>query len=482
MGKLTCTLLIIMLLVSCSLLLVDEVYASTQVGGVISSDTTWTLANSPYKLSGSVTINGGVTLTIEPGVEVDLYLYSIMISGTLNAQGTSDNNIVFQTSYPPSTPLINFISGPGWDESTGNGCIIKNAIVSSIAVNINNCSAKISNSYFTNTNSYTAISVFTGSPLISNNAFDCHGTGINTYNGYSTISNNFIKCTGSYGVYATNNAYISDNNITGCSTGVFVTGNSTVTRNLITSNTYGVRVSTASAKIENNVITNNNYGISGGGTISNNTFGNNALGVDISLASNITQNNIISNTQTSIRMSMSSANIINATYNWWGTTDTQTINQTIQDYKTNPSIGKINFTPFLNETNPQAPSLQNINLTPAPTPTPYPTPTFAPTPTLVPRPTATLAPILTATPLPTDPPVTPDPTPTPIPTPIPTPKIMPGSPLSLGSSTFSEVISQFDLTELAKLVLIALGVMWLVVILVFIGQNSAEKTSKNNDH
>ena len=459
MSKLTCTLLIIVLLVSSSLLFVDDVHASTIVGGLIASDITWTLVDSPYKLSGSVMLNGGVTLTIEPGVIVDLYLYSIMVSGTLNAQGTSDNNIVFQTSYPPSSSLINLLSGPCWAESTGTGCIIKNAIFSSVEVYISNCSAKIRNTYFTDTRSYTTISIFTGSPLIINNAFDCHGVGINTYSGYPVISNNFIKCTGNYGVYASNNVYISDNNITGCSTGVYVTGNSSVTRNLITSNTYGVRVSDSSAKIENNVITNNNYGISGGGTIRNNPFGNNALGVDVSLDANITQNNI-SITQKNIRMYMSSTNINDATYNWWGTTDTQAINQTIQDYKTIPSIGKVNFAPFLNESTPQAPSLQNINLTPAPTPT------------FVPRPTATLAPISTPTPPPADA------TTTPMPTPIQTPKIVPGSPLSLGGSTFAEVISQLDITELAKLVFIALGIMWVIVILVSVDRKFGGKTNE----
>jgi hypothetical protein len=477
MRKLFCTLLFAALLVCSSLLFVYNVNASTQVGGTIASDTTWTLADSPFRLSGAITINNGVTLTIDPGVVVDLYLYAIMVRGTLNAQGTSDNNIVFQTSYPPSFPLINFLSAPGWDESTGTGCIIKNAIFSSVAVNINNCSAKISNTYFTNTNSYTAISVFAGSPIIVNNAFDCHGVGINTYSGYAVISNNFIKCIGNYGVYASNNAYISDNNITGCSTGVYVTGNSTVTRNLITSNTYGVRVSASSAKIENNVIASNNYGINGGGTIRNNTFGNNILGVDVSLVANITQNNIINSTQNNIRMSMSNTNTVDATYNWWGTTDAEAINKTVQDYKTNPSVGKVNFAPFLNELNTQAPSLQNIFLAPAPTPTPYPTPTLAPTPTNVPRPTATLGPISIETPSP-NPTATPDPTPTPIPTPIPTPKIMPGSPLSFGGSTFSEVISQFDLVELAKLVFITLGIIWAIVILVSVDQKLGRKTNE----
>jgi hypothetical protein len=72
MRKLTCTLLISALLVCSSLLFVDDVHASTQVGGTIASDTTWTLADSPYRLSGGVMINSGFTLTIEPGVVVDL--------------------------------------------------------------------------------------------------------------------------------------------------------------------------------------------------------------------------------------------------------------------------------------------------------------------------------------------------------------------------------------------------------------------------
>ena len=44
--------------------------SATDVSGVISSNTTWTLANSPYLATGYVTVNAGVTLTIEPGTVV----------------------------------------------------------------------------------------------------------------------------------------------------------------------------------------------------------------------------------------------------------------------------------------------------------------------------------------------------------------------------------------------------------------------------
>jgi len=65
------------------------------------------------------------------------------------------------------------------------------------------------------------------------------------------------------------------------------------------------------------------------------------------------------------------SNNINAVSNWWGTTSTQIIGQTIYDSKFNASLGQVSFVPFLNQPNVQAP--------PASSPTP--TPTLSPTPT-----------------------------------------------------------------------------------------------------
>ena len=67
---------------------------------------------------GGFTIISGFTLTIDPGVVVDLYSYAIMVRGTLNTQDESFNNIVFQTSGP-SFPLIDYLFGSSWDKSTG---------------------------------------------------------------------------------------------------------------------------------------------------------------------------------------------------------------------------------------------------------------------------------------------------------------------------------------------------------------------------
>jgi hypothetical protein len=149
MRKLICLPLIIVILVS-SVLLVADVHAATYVQGQINFNTTWTKTNSPYRLTGSVTVSNGSTLAIEPGVTVDLYSYSISVGGTLSARGTINNNIIFFSSFPVSYAQISFASSTNWSESTSSGCIIENSILSSVSVSTSYCSPKISNDYFTN--------------------------------------------------------------------------------------------------------------------------------------------------------------------------------------------------------------------------------------------------------------------------------------------------------------------------------------------
>ncbi|MCA9917978.1 MAG: hypothetical protein KC445_08505 [Anaerolineales bacterium] len=67
------------------------------VGGTISTDTTWTADNSPYVLTDTITVQTGVTLTIEAGVVVqtpDTGDY-LDVQGHLEAVGTAVNPILF---------------------------------------------------------------------------------------------------------------------------------------------------------------------------------------------------------------------------------------------------------------------------------------------------------------------------------------------------------------------------------------------------
>lgn len=73
--------------------------SGSTVGGIITADTTWNASGNPYSVTSTVQVPEGVTLTIEPGVEiinsgVPQYGDMFLIHGTLTAIGTAGNEIV----------------------------------------------------------------------------------------------------------------------------------------------------------------------------------------------------------------------------------------------------------------------------------------------------------------------------------------------------------------------------------------------------
>ena len=61
---------------------------ATDVSGSIATNTTWTLANSPYVVTGNVSVNTGITLTVETGVSVRFNSnQGIYVNGTMSATG-----------------------------------------------------------------------------------------------------------------------------------------------------------------------------------------------------------------------------------------------------------------------------------------------------------------------------------------------------------------------------------------------------------
>ena len=64
---------------------VTHSWASTTITSkTISVSENWTLAGSPYQVSGAVTVNLGATLTIDPGVVVTVNAGGFYIYGNLD--------------------------------------------------------------------------------------------------------------------------------------------------------------------------------------------------------------------------------------------------------------------------------------------------------------------------------------------------------------------------------------------------------------
>ena len=214
--------------------------SGTNVSGMISQDATWTLSGSPYVLTGNTLVNQGITLTIRPGVTVNLGDYYIMVNGTLSAGGSNGNLIQFVrgsmtfTSFSSSLSLIDY------------------ANLTSTPLSINGTSPKISNSYT------SSITVDGSSPIISNNHINDE---INILDGSPSISGNQIKTT-SKGM----NDY--PNPSTQPTIAIVINGSPTVSNNVITgggvgTDSYGrqngdlsaIQVNSGTPTISNNYIT-----------------------------------------------------------------------------------------------------------------------------------------------------------------------------------------------------------------------------------
>jgi hypothetical protein len=318
------------------------VQAATDVSGIISSDTTWTKAGSPYSLTGPVGVSEEANLTIEAGVTVNLNSYYIQVNGTLSARGSSTDQIYINDGSEgmdsrgyPIYPITFTPFSTYWNESAATGCIIENAVLNSTSMFIS-ASPKIYN------NSFVDSSIWISSSW--------SGSGANAFDASPTISNNtIIAAGGPYGIGTFySSALIANNTILGYSAGIDMRSDTStiVEGNLIVNNTDGIQLvvhqGPVSPIIRNNTIIDNSNGIS--------------LFRQFTAATSpvILYNNIYNNTNYNINSDV--PDNINATLNWWGTIDTQAINQTIHDYYDDFTKGIVTFVPFLTEANPEAPA------------------------------------------------------------------------------------------------------------------------------
>ena len=352
-----------------SVILVSTVHFSTaqsgtNISGIISSNAVWTEANSPYELTGNVLVSNGVTLAIQPGTFVNLGSYFIEVNGTLQAVGNEANPVIFNNGQITFTKFSR-----DWNESTASGCIITNSIINSTLA-ISNAAEIDNDTIYSSVSTMYAITIqtTTGMPVISNNTIE------------GDLSNSLVE--GDIIVASNANANISDNTIMndlmgqndvvtqGIDAGFSYYGNITISRNIIINCYAAIDISgqgfgTTLPIIEGNLIVNNTLGIyvnefeeNLGPIIQNNTITQNNIGIDVyagtsssMLNPTILNNNIFGNTNYNFKNQDPSN--INATYNWWGTTNIPSINTTIYDYHSNFNFGKVSFVPFLKAPNPK---------------------------------------------------------------------------------------------------------------------------------
>jgi len=227
MKRLSKALLVVLLL--CALLSISaKIVDATDITGTVSSSVTWTKNGSPYRLTGNLTVASGATLTVEPGVTIQIPSNCILqVNGTLVARGTSSEKIRFN----------------GGDVSLSEGsssCIIENTIFDCTNLIVAS-SAKIKDNTLigrASSESFEAVLITGGAPIISNNLI------------YGADSQRGMRITGG-------SPSITQNGIMG----MIISEGSNMDAVVISHNTIegGVSLSKSGATITNNLITGFKY-------------------------------------------------------------------------------------------------------------------------------------------------------------------------------------------------------------------------------
>jgi hypothetical protein len=230
--------LLIVLLTFSWLLVWSHQAIATDVGGPIVSDTTWTLAGSPYVFTGPVTVQNGATLRIEAGVEVQFNQSDLLVgasassTGRLLAYGVTFRDsarVYLRYGSGQSVQNCDFVEAARLDlNNAASGTIADNDIVYTGSYN----PPMDINGFWTVSGGTISLTATYGTDLP---AIYCHGGG-------ATISNVVITGTGSravYGVKATHNAAITGCTISGFRYPYFFAGgNQTILGNAIEGNDY----------------------------------------------------------------------------------------------------------------------------------------------------------------------------------------------------------------------------------------------------
>lgn len=314
----------------------------TPVGGVLSGDVMWTLAESPYMLTGHILVPEGSKLTIEPGVQVNLGDRFIQVEGTLQVLGTSHQPVKITGDANTSQPKLIFKANSiGWDEDTQSGSIISNAIIQgqtygSSLIEIEGSSPKIIDSTIIKTNHSGSIVIsMRGSPKIISNRISGE-LGLAVRNGFPQIIGNRIEGKNSFTGISLSLRNVGESRE--------ATSHARIEGNLITGFEYGILIQAFNDNdqidITSNHITNNQVGILTG------IYKGTSLPPPLSIRMNAIYNN---RENARAGHAQGRAYDVDMSNNWWGTTDNAAIEATLYHYPQDFRLSRIIYTSFLSE-------------------------------------------------------------------------------------------------------------------------------------
>lgn len=257
-----------------SMLIILLVFACAQVSfGQLSGPLSGTLGPGTYTVVGDISVNSGNTLTLLPGTTFNfLGPYSFTINGTLFAEGTLSDSIVFTTNLSDTNRWLGLrFSGAGSSGSRLACCLIEKGYArgdwpnnwgggvdcSQSSPTFTNCTLRSNSADFVGggVNCYESSPTFTNCS-ISGNSANCEGGGIYCYDNSSPT---FTNCT------------VSGNSADPLGGGVSCNWcsptftNCTISANSATHDGGGVRCNHSSASFTNCLLSSNSAGNYGGG-------------------------------------------------------------------------------------------------------------------------------------------------------------------------------------------------------------------------
>jgi hypothetical protein len=203
--------------------------AQTNIGGVISANTTYNLAGSPYTVTSTLSVNSGVTLAVQPGVVVRFNNgVGMTVNGTLSANGAT-----FTSSS--ASPTRGIWSNISFGSGSAGISTIKNSTINFAS------SISVASGYTLNIDT-TTIAEFSGSPLNVSGTVTCRNTIIQNSNSRVNVaSSGSLTClnntsiqnmgTSEPGVVLTSGSVFSFTNssISGCQNPITLIGTANLT-------------------------------------------------------------------------------------------------------------------------------------------------------------------------------------------------------------------------------------------------------------